>query len=99
MTFVKSISAIIIAAAFVSGCSQYVKEDDLATGLVYETDSANIHTGFGDEVAPELDGELSFRQRYAHLFSKLIQIGTDGCHINGRLAWKVRDAQTATYIK
>ena len=43
MRTVKTSFAIIMAAVFVSGCSQSVK-DDLATGIDYETDSENIRT-------------------------------------------------------
>lgn len=44
MTFFKSAFAAIMTATFLSGCSQSVKDDDLATGLEYETDSEKIHT-------------------------------------------------------
>ena len=42
--FIKSAIAVIMTAAFVGGCSQSVKDDDLATGLDYDNDSKNIRT-------------------------------------------------------
>ena len=44
MTFIKSAFAIIMTVAMVSGCSKSVKDDDLATGIDYESDSTNIRT-------------------------------------------------------
>ena len=44
MTYVKSIFAIIVTAAYVSGYSQAVIADELATGINYEADSENIRT-------------------------------------------------------
>jgi outer membrane murein-binding lipoprotein Lpp len=59
VTIVKSALAVILATAIVSGCSQSVKEDDVATGLDYETDSTKIRTLTFDDVRARVSASCS----------------------------------------